>query len=64
MRKEGISQTEVARKFKLSPTRIYLIEKQDAETRSMEEKRARLLKQLQDADDMEMKPKKPDNTEE
>jgi hypothetical protein len=52
MRREGISQTEVARRFNLSPSRIHLVEKQDAETRAMEGRRARMIKQLQDADDI------------
>lgn len=53
MRREGMLQTEVARRFKLSPSRVYLIEKQDAATRAMVERRARLRKQMQDADDMD-----------
>jgi hypothetical protein len=53
MRKEGLSQMEVARKFHLSPTRVYLIEKQDAATRATEERRSRMLKQLQATDDMD-----------
>jgi len=53
MRKEGMSQTEVARKFKLSPSRIYLIEKQDAATRSMAERRAKLRGEIRMADDMD-----------
>ena len=48
-----MSQTEVARKFHLSPSRIYLIEKQDAATRATEERRSKVLKQLQEADDMD-----------
>ena len=53
MRKKGISQREVARRFKLSPSRIYLIEKQDAKTRTTEERRAKVLKQLQETDEMD-----------
>jgi len=53
MRREGMSQTEVARRFNLSPSRVYLIEKQDAATRAMEGRRARMIKQLQDANDMD-----------
>jgi hypothetical protein len=48
-----MSQTEVARRFNLSPSRVNLIEKQDAETRAMEGRRARMIKQLQDANDMD-----------
>ena len=48
-----MSQTEVARRFDLSPSRVYLIEKQDAATRAMEGRRARIIKQLQDANDMD-----------
>jgi hypothetical protein len=53
MRREGMSQAEVARRFNLSPSRVYLIEKQDAATRAMEGRRARMIKQLQDTDDMD-----------
>jgi hypothetical protein len=53
MRREGMSQTEVARRFNLSPSRVYLIEKQDAATRATEERRSRMLKQLQATDDMD-----------
>ena len=53
LRKEGLSQTALARRFELSPSRIYLIEKQSAATRSMAERRTKLLKQLRDADDMD-----------
>ncbi len=49
----GMPQSEVARKFRLSPSRVYLIEKQDAAAKSMEERRTRMLKQLQGADDMD-----------
>ena len=53
MRKEGHSQTDVARRFKLSPSRIYLIEKRDAADRSMCERRARLRGEIRAADDPE-----------
>jgi hypothetical protein len=53
MRKQGHSQTEVARTFKLSSSRIHRIEKQDAATRAAEERRAKVLKQLQEADEMD-----------
>jgi len=43
----------VARKFKLSPSRIYLIEKQDAADRSMEQRRAKLMEEIRAADDLE-----------
>ncbi len=52
LRQEGLSQTEIAKRFKLSPSRIYLIEKQDAASRPMEARRAKVLKQLQEADDL------------
>jgi len=53
MRREGFSQTEVARQFKLSPSRIHLIEKRDAADRSMGERRARLRGEIRAADDPE-----------
>ena len=53
LRAEGRSQTEVARTFKLSPSRIYLIEKQDAADRSMEQRRATLREEIRAADDMD-----------
>ncbi len=53
VRQEGMSQTEVAKKFHLSPSQVYLIEKQDAATRATEERRAKVLKQLKGADDMD-----------
>ena len=51
LRKEGMSRTELARRFKLSPSRIYLIEKQDAADRSLEERRTRLREEIRAADD-------------
>ena len=53
LRKEGMSQTDVARRFNLSPSRVYLIEKQDAATRAMEGRRATMVKQLQESNDMD-----------
>ena len=53
LRKKGMSQTEVARRFKLSPSRIYLIEKQDAADRSLAERRTRLRQGIRAADDLE-----------
>ena len=53
LRQEGMSQMEVAKRFKLSPSRVYLIEKQDTASRSMEGRRSRMFKQLQEADDMD-----------
>lgn len=53
MLKDGMTQSEVAKTFHLSPTRVYLIEKQDAKTRTMEGRRTKVLKQLQEADDMD-----------
>ena len=51
MRKEGVERKEVARRFKLSPSRIYLIQKQDAADRSMGERRARQREEIRNADD-------------
>ena len=48
-----MSQTDVARRFNLSPSRVYLIEKQDAATRAMEGRRATMVKQLQESNDMD-----------
>ena len=53
MRKNGIPQGEVARRFKLSPSRIYLIEKQDAAIRAFAERRIRLREEIRAADDPE-----------
>ena len=53
MRKEGVSKKEVARRFGLSPSRIYLIEKRDAADRSMCERRAKLREEIRAADDLE-----------
>jgi len=53
MRKDGVSQTEVARRFKLSPSRIYLIEKRDATDRATDERRAKLREAIRSADALE-----------
>ena len=53
LRKKGMSQTEVARRFKLSPSRVYLIEKQDAADRSLEQRRTRLREEIRGDDDLE-----------
>jgi hypothetical protein len=51
MRQQGFSQKETAMRFKLSPSRIQLIEKQDAAERSMAERRSRLREAIRSADD-------------
>lgn len=43
----------MARKFKLSPSRIWLIERQDAAKRSLTERRTRLREEIRAADDLE-----------
>jgi hypothetical protein len=53
MRKNGIPQEEVARRFKLSPSRIYLIERRDTADRSMCERRAKLREEIRAADDLQ-----------
>ena len=53
LRERGLSQREVARRFKLSPSRIYLIEKQDAADRSLAERRTRLREEIRAADDLD-----------
>ena len=53
MRNQGVSQTEVARRFKLSPSRIHLIERRDAADRMMGERRAKLREEIRAADDPE-----------
>jgi transcriptional regulator len=53
LRKEGKSQTEVARRFKLSPSRIYLIEKQDAADRSLAERRVKLREEIRAVADLD-----------
>jgi hypothetical protein len=51
MRQAGVSRKEVAARFKLSRSRIQMIEKQDAAERSMAERRARLREDILAADD-------------
>ncbi len=53
LRKEGLQRKEVARRFKLSTSRIQLIEKQDATDRSMAERRATLREEIRMADEMD-----------
>ena len=53
MRKEGVSKKEVARKFKLSPSRIYLIERRDAADRSMCERRAKSREEIRAVADLD-----------
>ena len=53
MRNQGVSQTEVAKRFKLSPSRIYLIEKRDAAERATAERRAKLREAIRSADALE-----------
>ena len=53
MRQDGFSQREVARKFKLSPSRIWLIERRDAADKAMAERRAKLREQIGAEDDPE-----------
>jgi hypothetical protein len=53
MRKEGVRRVDVARRFNLSPSRIYLIERRDAADRSLEERRTRLREAIRATDDLE-----------
>jgi hypothetical protein len=53
MRKEGMRRVDVAKKFELSPSRIWLIERRDRADRSMAERRAKLRQEIQAADDLE-----------
>ena len=53
MRKEGVRRVDVARRFKLSPSRIFLIERRDSAEKSVAERRARLREALLAADDPE-----------
>ena len=53
MRYQGVSQTEVAKRFKLSPSRIYLIEKRDAADRATAVRRAKLREAIRSADALE-----------
>jgi hypothetical protein len=51
MRRDGVRQGEVARRFGLSPGRIYELERRDALDRAMAERRAKLQAELRAADD-------------
>lgn len=51
LRKEGIRRVEVAQMFKLSPSRIRLIERRAAADEAMAERRSRLLEAIRAADD-------------
>jgi len=51
MRMEGVSQPEVARRFKLSRSRIYLIERKDCADKSMAVRRDKLREEIRAADD-------------
>lgn len=51
MREEGVQRIEVARRFKLSPSRIEQIEKQDAIDKAAAERRFRLREAIRAADD-------------
>jgi hypothetical protein len=53
MRQKGVPKKEVARRFKLSPTRICQIERRAAADKSMAERRAGLRAQIRVADDPE-----------
>jgi hypothetical protein len=53
MRKDGVSKKEVARNFKLSPSRIYLIERRDAADRSMCERRAKSREEIRAVADLD-----------
>jgi len=53
MRREGVPPREVARKFRLSAGRIYLIERRDATDKSMAERCARLREAMCAADNPE-----------
>ena len=52
-RREGVSGREVARQFRLSPSRIYLIERRDAADKSMAERCARVREAMCADDDPE-----------
>jgi len=51
MRKEGVQRNEVTRRFDLSPTRIYLLEKRDEKDRATAKRRAKLRETIRSADD-------------
>ena len=46
VRKEGVQRLEVARRFKVSPSRIDQIEKRDAADKATAERRAKLRKAI------------------
>jgi hypothetical protein len=51
MRKEGVQPLAVARRFKLSPSRIDQIEKRDAADKATAQRRAKLREAIRSADD-------------
>jgi hypothetical protein len=53
MRRAGVSRKEVASRFKLSRSRIQLIERQDAAERSLADRQAKLREDIRAADDPE-----------
>jgi len=53
LRKDGMSQREVARKFDLSPTRIYLIVQMDDANKAMAVRRAKLQEAIRADNDPE-----------
>ena len=53
MRKEGIRRSDVARKFNLSPSRIYLIEQQSRADIGTAERRVKLREKVVNADDLD-----------
>ena len=53
LRKEGFSQREVAEKFRLSKSRIYLLERSQRAELAAAEQRAAILKEMRAADDPE-----------
>jgi hypothetical protein len=50
MRAEGVQRKDVARRFKLSPSRIYLIEKRDVADRATARRRATLREAIRSVD--------------
>jgi hypothetical protein len=53
MRQEGVSKKEVARRFGLSPTRIWLIERRDRADSSVADRRTQLRENIRVADDLD-----------
>jgi DNA-binding CsgD family transcriptional regulator len=53
MRKGGVSQRDVAERFGLSASRIYLLERRDAAKRAADERRGKILEAMRAADDPE-----------